>query len=322
MIYKKGDGMNTKKFYFLLSVIFVMGLLPQKNVSADSGPKPAMEFEIVQEISESNLTIVSKVLYWCKQADCSDAEEVPEVGNMGPYGFDCIEQDCTALWGGSFFQFEVTFSDGRTLKSNVFAKKYFDAKYRVTITADTLDVKELKGSNGILLLFGAFIYCPAAGGILVLLSVGVAVYSVIQKDGKTALMQRLWRTMLWALIITFITTGLVLSAYTFIFTLALESILALIYLRYLKIPNMKILKGVLLANIFTQPVFVLLYTDLWEVSRLFMVTSLIILELIVWLVEAVIVHRAQERQLSFKNILVLTFFLNAASFGLGLLLPI
>jgi hypothetical protein len=110
-------------------------------VSADVGPKPGMEFIFVQGFKGEPLQIISGVLLQCEEADCRDAKPLPE---RGPQRFTCEATQCSALAYGfsAYNQLEITFSDGITRKSNIFPKRQFNAKYKVTIREQDLLVAE------------------------------------------------------------------------------------------------------------------------------------------------------------------------------------
>ncbi|MBT3338955.1 MAG: hypothetical protein HN855_09180 [Anaerolineae bacterium] len=140
-----------KKHIPSLLLALLILLLPQNIVSADTGPKPEMEFTFVDENGEpSTLSIESGVLYECDLADCSDAMPLEE---MGPQRFECKEFSCYSMAYGyaDYFQLEISFADGTSQKSNIFAKKQFSANYLVTLQADhSLGVEEQSPSIPIL----------------------------------------------------------------------------------------------------------------------------------------------------------------------------
>ena len=320
--------MNVKKLYLLIGIVLIVGFLPQGNVSADMGPKPSMDFEFVQEMPGEILTMASWVLRFCKDEDCID-------GYISDYPvLKCENNSCSV--GGNFiaydanqeiYQLEIVFSDGVTRKSNSFKRTYFDAIYKVVIRSEELAVKELRGSNinynmFALVFIGGFLFYPATILVVLITSIAIVASDVKKKIGWREVFRHLGKVIFWALIVDFAFTGLVLSAITFVLNLAIEATLALAYWWYLKLLDKQLLYGVLLANIFTQPLFVLLQADLGLGIHLYSMNSILIAETVVWLIETLIIFFAQKKELSFIRILVLTFVLNAASFGIGLLLPI
>ena len=132
---------------FLLFLV-LLALLRAETASADTGPKPSMDFQFKQEMTgEPPLTIASGILYECDQPDCSDAAPLEEVG---PQGFRCEANSCGAIAYGfaPYHRIEIEFSDGKTRQSNVFETVGFDSKYMVTIRSDDLRV-EARFSLGI-----------------------------------------------------------------------------------------------------------------------------------------------------------------------------
>lgn len=330
--------MNAKKFYLLIVVVLLVGLLPQRNVSADTGPKPSMDFEFVQDSFGGKITIASGILYVCEKPDCSDAQPVMEKGMQGAHGFDCGVQSCNAQWDGNYFQLEIAFSDGVTRKSNIFGKSFFNAKYKVTINANSLVVDELEGSDSwsaldrltknVLLFFAGIIVFPLLIGVPTILYRKSQGKSNIQL-GSCLVIFYMWLFVLW---------GVMQNYPTFLYTMFIELGISYGYFLFRKIKMGGLLFAIAAANAFTQPVFFFMVTrssdsvrslkidhaNFLSLISLSIPTMLITLfgEVLVWLFEAVIIDLMQTRQLSFKHILALTFVLNAASFSIGLLLPI
>jgi hypothetical protein len=104
---------------------------------ADIGPKPTMSFDVA--FDRPGLTIASGSLLMCSEATCADAAPLKR---LGPQGFDCDATSCFARAYGfaAFGRLVITLSDGRTLKSNVFARAGFDARYRAVVRAGALSV--------------------------------------------------------------------------------------------------------------------------------------------------------------------------------------
>ncbi|MDQ2692054.1 MAG: hypothetical protein M3Y68_08500 [Chloroflexota bacterium] len=121
-----------------------MALFSHQTVHADTGPKPTMEFRFVQEQPSEPLAIISGILYECDRSDCSDAAPIEEVG---PQGFRCEADRCSATAYGfaPYHQIEIEFSDGRARRSHVFETAGFDSQYTVTIRPDDLRVEAQSG---------------------------------------------------------------------------------------------------------------------------------------------------------------------------------
>ena len=125
----------------LTSLSFLLlALFSYQTVRADTGPKPTMEFQFMQEQRAEPLTITSGILYECDQSHCSDAAPIEEVG---PQGFFCSADLCSATAYGfaRYHQIEIEFSDGQTRRSNVFETAGFDSQYTVMIHPDNLLVE-------------------------------------------------------------------------------------------------------------------------------------------------------------------------------------
>lgn len=130
---------NRHQVLWLLAALFFLlsGLV--RPVQADVGPKPGMDFGFEFEGEPSE--ILAGELYECFQSDCSDAKLLEE---LGPQGFRCTADSCASLAYGylDYNKIRITFADGRTLESNIFGKKAFNAVYTVTVTENSLEVKE------------------------------------------------------------------------------------------------------------------------------------------------------------------------------------
>ncbi len=132
--------MNTKYKSIVILLMFLLAFLPLRIVSADTGPKPTMDFTFEQGIPGQQLTIVSGTLLECDQADCSDAKPLKQ---LGPQHFGCDSTSCSALSYGfsSYHRLEIQFSDGKTRQSNIFQTAGFNAIYKVTVRPDDLLVE-------------------------------------------------------------------------------------------------------------------------------------------------------------------------------------
>jgi hypothetical protein len=132
--------MKTKYGWIIVLLLVALTFLPLEIVSADTGPKPAMDFTFVQEIAGPPLTIVSGTLYECEQSDCRDAKPLAEAG---PQRFSCGDTSCHALAYGfsPYHRLDIQFSDGKTRRSNVFQTAGFNSIYKVVIRQDDLLVE-------------------------------------------------------------------------------------------------------------------------------------------------------------------------------------
>jgi len=130
-----------RRLLILLIILLALGL-PLSRARADIGPKPTVKFTFKQEFSGSLVTITSGTLLQCDLPDCSDAHPLP--GNMGPQHFSCEALACSGLAYGftDYGKLEITFSDGKTRQSNIFAIKSFNSSYNVTIQENDLVVTE------------------------------------------------------------------------------------------------------------------------------------------------------------------------------------
>ena len=132
--------MKSKLVKLILLLIFLQAGMPVGTVFADTGPKPTMDFQFKYESTEDHPTIVSGILYECRQSDCSDAAPL-QVG--GPQRFTCNANSCHALAYGfaPYHKLEIEFSDEQTRQSNIFETAGFASSYTVTVRPDDLLVE-------------------------------------------------------------------------------------------------------------------------------------------------------------------------------------
>jgi hypothetical protein len=156
----------------LVWLLLLLFFLPLHAASADTGPKPSMDFGFKQEFSGPLVTITSGILYECEQSDCQDAAPLRR---LGPQGFSCAATNCSAMAYGfsDYHRLEITFSDGKTRQSNVFKTSQFQGKYQVTIRRDDLLVKPEFSLN----LFSPLTYILFCGGCLV--GIGILVFVIV-----------------------------------------------------------------------------------------------------------------------------------------------
>jgi hypothetical protein len=162
--------MFTKNKLIIILSFLLLALLPIFSVSADTGPKPSMDFSFKQEASTAQLTITSGILFECDQFDCKDAKPLQV---LGPQRFTCNETACSAMAYGfsTYHRLEIQFSDGKTRRSNVFRTAQFQSSYQVTIRPDDLLVEPKFNLN----LFTPITYLLVCIGCLV----GIAILVVI-----------------------------------------------------------------------------------------------------------------------------------------------
>ncbi len=104
---------------------------------ADMGPKPTMTFTFEQA---EGLSAVSGSLFQSEKPDGSMARPLDSVG---PQGFKVQAKSCSALaYGFAPYNFlEITFSDGKIRRSNVFPTEGMNTTYAVIVRADDLLVE-------------------------------------------------------------------------------------------------------------------------------------------------------------------------------------
>ena len=146
-----------------------LSLLTFQPAAADTGPKPTMSFEFTQGFAGAPVTIVDGSMLECQQADCSDGQELKQ---LGPQHFSCSAAACDSLAYGysPYHKLMIKFSDGKTRASNIFQTAGFDSKYKVTIRPDDLLVEAQFNLDA----FSPWTYVILCACLLVLLLIVVA----------------------------------------------------------------------------------------------------------------------------------------------------
>jgi hypothetical protein len=164
---------NNQVFFML---ILMLGILPMHAVSADTGPKPSMDFLFKQGFSGAPLTIKSGTLYECEQSDCQDAKALRE---LGPQRFSCTSSGCSALAYGfsTYHRLVINFSDGKIRQSNIFKTTQFQASYQVTVRQEDLLVEPTFSLN----LFTPWTYILLCVGCLVGIVILVTLFFLLTR---------------------------------------------------------------------------------------------------------------------------------------------
>ena len=155
-----------------------------------------------------------------------------------------------------------------------------------------------------------------AGGIIISLPVIVFNKKI---DNPRELLKQIWLITFWVVgILLFVSSGFIWLAIPL--TAVIELALGWLYSRWRDRPRRVVLTMILVANLvtllglsinpWTDPIFYFSWMDI------------LIFEGIIWLVEAVILFLPLRKSIRFSEALLLSLALNAASFGMGLLLPI
>lgn len=165
----------------LILILIAVACLPLRAVSADTGPKPTMDFQFMQGFPGPAVTILSGTLFECDRSDCADAQPLM-VG--GPQRFTCEATTCHALAYGfsTYHRLLIQFSDGKTRQSNIFTTDQFQSVYKVTIRQNDLLVEPQFSLN----LFSPWTYlllcfCCLIGIAII---VGVIVWLVRARKGR------------------------------------------------------------------------------------------------------------------------------------------
>lgn len=173
--------MRTKTTRILILLVFLIACLPFQSASADTGPKPTMEFTFTQQFSGEKVTIVSGTLFECQQSDCSDAKPLMEAG---PQRLNCEATACHAMAYGfrDYHRLEILFSDGKTRQSNIFKTAEFNSVYKVTIRPDDLLVESQFTLTSLSPYLIILLCCCCVIGVVAII---VAVIVLVRRKNKT-----------------------------------------------------------------------------------------------------------------------------------------
>ena len=311
---------NFQKFLVILLVLLVVVVIPLGSARADIGPKPSMSFKFIYKTSEK-LTITAGIQLQCDDPDCKDVTPLDEIPD--PI-LTCTKTSCSSYAFGyaQYNRLVITFSDGKTRESNVFTKNYYEAKYKVTVREDNLEVKEdLGGFNPMnIMLVGGFVVALAEIFLFIGLVIILGMFIRNTRRCLTSIEDdpSLYSAT-WIIAIPFVLIGSLISL-TIPATLLVESTIGLLHSIIRKLPKVRVFAIILLANLITQPMlwFVLAATEGMGIT----LTLMIILEIAIWLVEALILYFTMRDQMSLIEALGLSLLLNGASVLVGVLLPI
>jgi hypothetical protein len=294
----------------------MLASIPIQYTHADTGPKPSMNFTFTSEINPA-LTISSGTLFECSDAACANGESLKQ---LGPQHFDCSAAACSSMAYSysKYHRLILEFSDGVTRTSNVFTKSKFAADYKVSVYADHLEVVEQSGGAN----------WPVTGSTLIDLFIGLVFISLITANfvilvvllllaGKSEAPFKAmpgWFIAAWTLAIPSLLVSLILTP-----TLITELLLGVIYTFWRILPKMQTLTVILLLNLITQPA---LWLSVSGFSGHYPILIVLFAETVVWLMEGVGIFLALRKRIGIGEALLVSLVLNAASFGIGLLLPL
>ena len=308
------------RFIVLLLVYLFAICIPFGSAEADIGPKPSMSFEFIYQ-TDNVLKITSGILLQCRDPACQKTEPLDE---MGLSLLTCSATACSSVAFGyaQYNRLVITFSDGKTRESNVFTKNYFEARYKVKVQEDSLQVSEqLDGFNPAnIMLIGGFVAAVAEVLMIAGLLVILGLFIRNTRRGITSFKdaEGLYNTT-WIIAIPLVISGTLIS-FTFLATLLVETAAGLLYSIFRKLPKVRLLTIILLANLITQPLLWLVLASTEGMGITFRV--MVILEILIWLVEALILFFTMRDQFRLIESLGVSFLLNGASILAGFILGI
>lgn len=104
---------------------------------------------------------------------------------------------------------------------------------------------------------------------------------------------------------------------TLLVTILIEGSVVLLFCAIKKKPVGSTLLASLVVNLFTQ-------TILWVwlgIFHRFYIAALLIAEIFVWVIEGLLMSKISSGRLNYQDAFGLSFYMNLASFGIGLFLP-
>ena len=127
---------NKSAFCIFLFTIFLISPIL---VSADLGPKPTMEFNLIYE-TQNQITLLGGEQYQCEDKNC---ENIKPLGEYGPQRFTCQDNFCRSLaYGYSPYQkLVLNFSD-MARESQIFHTESFNGEFNVKVTNSQLLIEE------------------------------------------------------------------------------------------------------------------------------------------------------------------------------------
>ena len=163
----------------LILIVSLTVVLPLGSASADTGPKPTMNFSYQSETPGPLPTILSGSLLECNQPDCGDAAPLKE---LGPQRFSCQSDSCSALAYSfsPYHRLEIQFSDGKTRQSNIFQTAQFNSVYKVTVRPDDLLVE----SQFNLDLFSPTTYLLICGCLVGILAIAIVLIIIFIRRSR------------------------------------------------------------------------------------------------------------------------------------------
>ena len=301
---------------FVMAFVFLAAVVGP--VGADMGPKPTMTFDLVYETAEP-LDVVEVELFLCDDVDCSAGRLLEK--DLGPQDIDCLEPGrCESMAYGyaDYHRLILTFSDGVTRESNIFEKKHFDATYEVIVQEDALVVESTGGKliNPMgLVVGGAFLGTCLFGllmiGLLIVLTLNIAL------DWKQKADSVWLAAATWGVSVPILALGTWFS-WIVAATAVVEILIGWVYAWRRELPKLRLVSMILMANTFTL-IGLLFFSDVNTAS--YNIALLVIIELVIWLVEAVILHLTQRSTVSIKEAALLSLLLNGVTFVVGLAMP-
>jgi len=297
--------------------------IPPKNVRADAGPHPSMQFIFTSRVIPAP-AILSGRLIECQDEACVQAGSLPE---LGPQRFECQVSACSssAYSYAPYHRLQIIFSDGVTRQSNTFTKRAFAANYLVTIQQGSLEVEEkavgpdipfFNAGGPTLFDLLATLAFPVLEIILSIVLVTLAIRT--GRAGATLGSYYSWVEGSWLLAIPALLVGIKWTR-GLVITLVVELLVGTGYVLWKKRSASVILTVILLLNLITQPFLWITISGFSGMNPIFLT---LIAEVVVWLVEAGGLYLSQRTSMRFREALWVSFTLNTASFVVGSLLPL
>jgi hypothetical protein len=321
---------------------------PTGSASADVGPKPSLEFSFSNNTSQP-LSIISGNILGCNDDAC--LETISYQGYPNAW-LDCKQDTCDGgmLFANRLMRLQILFSDNQTRLSNPFKATAMRNVYKVEVYDSNLVVtRNIYLSNNALVGVYLFMIPFTAIGVLLLFAGLFASNSALERSNRTT--QLPFRSAPARYVITWVIAAILFVAGSFLtwalpLTILIELGIAYLYQHYYwpstgtaierhgdtitsakhdshnRPPLLPLVTSVVVVNLITQPL-------LWGMATLLNGTlatafswPILVMEFIVWLAEAILLRILQRHHLKWTDAFQLSFFINIASFLIGLLIPL
>ncbi len=255
-------------------------------------------------------------LYYCENHDCSSITTNRAIGKQR---FLCQFEKCTAIplgiKGEDYYILRVTFSDGRTLESNAFTFHEYHQVYKVSVYSDHLEVIETgEKITPWLIIFAAGRIVDNAPLLIFYTLITISIFFILggAQWKIPPAFTIIFYILGWVLAVLLSLAGYKYS-YTIPTTVLIEFTMAWLFLAILRKPKLLSLTLVVMINVVSQ---IFMIFALPGITHKYSWISILEFEIAIWIFEAFMLFLPQRKQFQLTELLLMSFLMNAASFGL------